>query len=132
MAILPVNGWAPGNSGAWAAFNPGYKYAPPSAGSADQVWVQFYNSSLVSQGPLQFYSVTAQLYYNAVGSWAINVPYSDALWAQMMAGDFIVEVNWRGLFSFGGKCEQPGYSDSLPGGAGGGHGPVITLSGADY
>jgi len=95
--------------------------------------VQFYNSSLVAQGPLQFVNLTATLYYNAVGSWSMLVPYSDALWAQMMAGDFIVEVNWRGLFSFGGKCEQPGYQDSIPGAAGGSQtGPFISLAGADY
>jgi hypothetical protein len=52
----------------------------------------------------------------------------------MMAGDFFVQVNWRGLFTFGGKCEQPGYSDSIPGAGGGspGSGSFITLSGADY
>jgi hypothetical protein len=51
----------------------------------------------------------------------------------MMSGDFIVEINWRGLFSFGGKCEQPGFQDSVPGAASGvGAGPFITLSGADY
>jgi len=61
------------------------------------------------------------------------VPYTDALWAQMMAGDFIVEVNWRGLFTFGGKCEQPGYQDSIPGAGGSAQsGPFISLSGADY
>jgi hypothetical protein len=83
-------------------------------------------------------TIAAQLYYNAVGSWSIVVPYSDALWNIMMAGDFMVNVNWRGLFSFGGKCETPGYIDSIPGstgagaGAGSNSGPFITLAGADW
>jgi len=52
----------------------------------------------------------------------------------IMSGDFCVNVNWRGLFTFGGKCEQPGYVDSIPGASGSayGAGPFITLSGADY
>jgi len=107
-------------------------YTPPPAGSQDYVTVQFFNSSLVAQGPLQFVNLTATLYYNAVGSWSMLVPYTDALWNQMMTGDFIIEVNWRGLFTFGGKCEVPGYQDAIPGGTGASTGPFITLSGADY
>jgi hypothetical protein len=79
--------------------------------------------------------MTIQLYYNAVGSWTITVPYSDSLWNIMMAGDFFVNVNWQGLFTVGGKCEQPGYADSIPGVSGGTSslpGPFIILSGADY
>jgi hypothetical protein len=79
--------------------------------------------------------MTATLYYNAVGTWSMIVPYTDSLWNQMMSGDFLVNVNWRGLFTFGGKCEQPGYVDSIPGSSGGSgsqNGPFITLSGADY
>lgn len=53
-----------------------------------------------------------------------------------MAGDFFVNVNWRGLFTFGGKCENPGYQDSVPGASGGGGssgaGQYIILSGADW
>ena len=80
-------------------------------------------------------NIQAQLYYNAVGSWTITVPYTNALWAIMMAGDFFVNVNWRGLFTFGGKCENPGYQDSVPGASGGGAagaGSYITLAGADW
>jgi len=135
MAIIPVDAWTQNPSAASGALNPPLPYTPPQAGSQESVLVQFYNSSLVALGPLQFVTLTAQLYYNAVGSWSMVVPYSDALWAQMMAGDFIVEVNWRGLFVFGGKCEQPGYTDSIPGsrsGSGSVNGPFITLSGADY
>ena len=80
-------------------------------------------------------NIQAQLYYNAVGSWTITVPYTNALWAIMMAGDFFVNVNWRGLFTFGGKCENPGYQDSVPGASGcvaAGAGSYITLAGADW
>ena len=116
-------------------FLPGLPFVPPSAGTQDIISVQFFNSNLVSQGVVQFITINAQLFFNAVGAWTIVVPYTDALWAQMQAGDFIVEVNWRGLFTFGGKCEQPQYSDSIPGSFGGQgeySGPFITLTGADY
>jgi len=134
MAILSVNAWTRQGSSASGFLRPGVPYSPPQAGSQDYVTVQFFNSSLVGLGPLQFVNLTATIYYNAVGSWSMLVPYSDALWNQMMAGDFIVEINWRGLFTVGGKCEQPGYIDSIPGSAAGAQysGPFITLSGADY
>jgi len=133
MAILSVNAWTQNTSSASGAFTPASRYVPPPAGSQENVMVQFFNSSLVAQGPLQFVNLTATLYYNAVGSWSMLVPYTNALWNQMMAGDFIVEVNWRGLFTFGGKCEQPGYQDSIPGASSGSQpGPFISLSGADY
>ena len=133
MAVLSVNAWTRINSYATGALNAPTPYSPPPAGSKDYVTAQFYNTSLVAQGPLQFVNLTATLYYNAVGSWSMLVPYSDALWNQMMAGEFIVEINWRGLFSFGGKCEQPGYQDSIPGASSGSQsGPFISLSGADY
>jgi len=79
-------------------------------------------------------NITAQLYYNAVGSWTLTVPYTDALWNLIMAGDIFINVNWRGLFTFGGKCENPGYQDSIPGAAGGasGSGPFIVLNGGDW
>jgi Siphovirus ReqiPepy6 Gp37-like protein len=110
-------------------------YVPPVAGSQDYVWVEILDKNLVSQGVIQFINLTANLYYNAVGSWSMTVPYSDMLWNMMMSGDFMVNINWRGLFSFGGKCEQPGYTDSIPGSTGGYsslNGPFILLSGADY
>jgi len=108
----------------------------PPAGSQDQVWVEILDKNLVSQGVIQFATLSATLYYNQVGSWSMIVPYTDWLWNFTQANpDFLVNVNWRGLFSFGGKCEQPGYQDSLPGstgGAGSSSGPFISLSGADY
>jgi hypothetical protein len=113
----------------------GSVYVPPAAGSQDYVWVEILDRNLISQGPIQFVNMTATLYYNAVGTWSMIVPYTDSLWNQMMSGDFLVNVNWRGLFTFGGKCEQPGYVDSIPGSSGGSgsqNGPFITLSGADY
>ena len=133
MAVLSVDAWTRINSYATGALNEPLPYVPPPAGSQDYVTAQFYNTNLVAIGPLQFINLTATLYYNAVGSWSMLVPYSDALWNQMMAGEFIVEINWRGLFTFGGKCEQPGYQDSIPGAASGSQsGPFISLSGADY
>jgi hypothetical protein len=107
----------------------------PPAGSQDQVWVEILDKNLVSQGVIQFATLTATLYYNQVGSWSMVVPYSDFLWNMLQGGDFFANVNWRGLFSFGGKVEQPGYQDSIPGSTGGAgslSGPFISLSGADY
>jgi hypothetical protein len=96
-------------------------------------------SNLVSMGMVHFATINATLYHNSVGSYTILCPYTDALWAQVVSGNFIVRVNWRGLFTFAGKCEQPTYSDSIPGATGvssgtGGtqSGPFITLAGADY
>jgi hypothetical protein len=94
-------------------------------------------NNLASMGMYQFSTISAMLYYNAVGSYSIRMPYSDAVWNTMRSGDFIVRVNWRGIFTFGGKCETPTYSDSLPGSGGsgsssGGAGQFITLAGADY
>ena len=133
MAVLSVSGWAPAFTSAYGALNPASLYVPPAGGSQDLVWVEIIDKNLVSQGPIQFASLTAQLYYNAVGSWSMVVPYSDFLWNIMMAGDFFVNINWRGIFTFGGKCEQPGYQDSIPGSsASSTSGPFITLSGADY
>jgi len=108
---------------------------PPVVPPEDTVYVDWLSPSLVSQGMIQYATVTATLTYNTVGSWSILLPYSDAMWNQMMTGEFVVRINWRGLFTFGGKCEQPTYSDSIPGasgGAGGLAGPFITLSGADF
>jgi hypothetical protein len=95
-------------------------------------------SNLASIGMVNFATINATLYHNAVGSYTILAPYTDALWAQVMSGNFIVRVKWRGLFSFGGKCETPTFSDSIPGATSGGgssgshSGPFITLAGADY
>ena len=115
------------------------QYAKIPAPPDQSVWVDILNTSFVSQGMVQYATVTATLYYNAVGSWTILVPYSEWLWKQITSGDFIVRVNWRNLFEFGGKCEQPAYVDSLPGsmGASAGtsgnySGPFITLNGGDY
>jgi len=109
--------------------------APPD----QTVWVDVLNTNFVSQGMIQFATVTATLYYNAVGTWTILAPYSDWLWKIATGGDFIVRVNWRNMFEFGGKCEQPGYVDSMPGSTGAGSGPsgsysgpFIMLTGGDY
>jgi hypothetical protein len=135
MAVLPVNAYTVHRSQAFGTLKPSAVYIFPSAGSTDQIWVEILDKNLVSQGPVQFLNIQAQLYYNAVGSWTITVPYTNALWNIMMAGDFFVNVNWRGLFTFGGKCENPGYQDSVPGAAGvgaTGAGPFIILTGADW
>lgn len=135
MTVFQVAGTASGLSLAFGSMVDKPVYVPPQAGSQDLVWVEIIDKNLVSQGPIQFATLAATLYYNAVGSWSLLVPYSDALWNQMMSGDFMVNINWRGLFSFGGKCEQPGYQDSVPGSTGGSgslSGPFIALSGGDY
>ncbi len=135
MAVLSVNAYTVNRSQANGTLKPPAVYIYPSAGSTDQIWVEILDKNLVSQGPVQFLNISAQLYYNAVGAWTITVPYTDALWKIMMAGDFFVNVNWRGLFTFGGKCENPGYQDSVPGAAGvgaTGAGPFIVLTGADW
>lgn len=136
---ISVSAWSPSASVASGSLLPSSPYVPPSGGSTDSVTAEWLNSNMVSQGLIPFSTLTAQLYYNQVGSWSMTVPYSDTMWNMVNSGDFIVHVNWRGLFEFGGKCEVPAYSDSIPGaavsGGGGGSnipGPVITLSGADY
>src|SRR5215471_7205066 len=134
MAVLSINSWTPLSVQAVGALLPASVYIPPSAGSSDTVWVEVLNSNLISQGPIQFVNLTAQLYYNAVGTWTMTVPYTDDLWNLIQAGDIFINVNWRGLFSFGGKCENPGFNDSIPGAAAGasGAGPFISLSGGDW
>jgi Siphovirus ReqiPepy6 Gp37-like protein len=134
MAILNVNGWSRSFAQASGGLAPPARFPLPSAGSEEYVDVQMLDNNLNVLGPIQYVTINATLYLNAVGSWSMLVPYSDALWAQMMAGEFMVDVNWRGLFHFGGKCEQPAYMDSIPGSTGGGQfpGPFIQLSGGDY
>jgi hypothetical protein len=130
MAVLPVDGRSVATSaGTGSLFDTVPPITPP-AGSQDYVWVEILDSNLVKQGVVQFATLTATLYYNAVGSWSITVPYTDALWNQMMAGDFFVNINWRGLFNFGGKCEKPGYSDSIPGTGGTGKGRCPARTGS--
>ena len=112
-------------------------FAPPPL-PEHTVWAEFLDLNLNPNGLIPYATITATLYYNAVGSWQIVLPYSDAVWNQIMAGDFLVRISWRGLFTFGGKCEQPSYTDSIPGATSGGSiagsiaGPFIILSGADY
>lgn len=135
MAIITTDGRSVTLSAGAGSVVDLVNYTPPVAGSQDYVWVEILDHNLVVQGVIQFANLTATLYYNAVGSWSMIVPYSDVLWNMMMSGEFIVNINWRGLFSFGGKCEQPGYIDSIPNAAGGQiaySGPFISLSGADY
>lgn len=103
----------------------------------NEVWVQYFDEHLNVLGMIEWATVTATLNYNAVGSWNVVMPFSQALWNVMMTGDFVIQVNWRGLFTFGGKCEQPAFSNSIPGSttaaaSGGRAGPFITLSGADF
>jgi hypothetical protein len=136
VVIIDASSRTPSFGDGW--LKPSALFQYPLAGSQEIVTAQLLNSSLVALMPIQFVTLTAQLYYNQVGSWSMVVPYSDDLWNAIQAGEVIVEVNWRNLFTFGGKCEQPGYTDSLPnarqGGTGGASspGPYIILSGADY
>ena len=135
MVVYNIDSTIFGSSQAWGALVDTVQYVPPLAGSQDYVWVELLGPNLVSNGPIQFVNLQAQLYYNQVGSWSLLAPYTDALWNMIQSGDFMVNINWRGLFSFGGKCEQPGYIDSIPGSTGGAGtqaGPFIQLSGADW
>jgi hypothetical protein len=98
---------------------------------------------------MPFSTLNAELLYNFVGSWAITVPYSDEIWGRVKKviivdpdtgditrnGDCVMEFDWQGLFKFGGKVENVGYSFTVPGastGAGTASGPMITLSGGEY
>src|SRR5215471_14720688 len=93
MAVIQVDARSVNISAAHGTLVPGVLYNPPSAGSLEQVWVEILDHNLVSQGPVQFVTMTAQLYYNAVGSWSILVKYTDALWNLIQAGDVFVNVN---------------------------------------
>jgi hypothetical protein len=102
----------------------------PVAGSTVPITVQWLDNTLTPQGLLQYEKLDATLNYNYVGSWSLTIPYSDAAWAMIRSGDFFIQVDWQGLFSFGGKVEAPGYDDSST--PQGGVGPLITLAGADW
>src|ERR1700742_4985281 len=135
MAILSVSGSEPSSSLSSGTLRPSAPYTPPASGPIGDVVVTLFDSTMTPRMPIQFYSLSATLYYNAVGSWSMIVPYSADLWNATMTGDFSIEVDWRGMFKFGGKCEQPGYQDSIPGAnatGAGQAGPFIILSGADY
>jgi len=134
MAILSVAGVALSSSMGSATLRPSAPYSPPASGPVGDVIVTLLDKTLTPRMLINFTSLTATLRYNAVGSWAIIAPYSDALWTEMMKGDFSIEVDWRGMFKFGGKCEQPGYQDSIPGAGSSSSeaGPYITMSGGDY
>src|SRR6516165_843966 len=119
MVVYNIDSTIFGSSQAWGALVDTVQYVPPLAGSQDYVWAELLGPNLVSNGPIRFVNLQAQLYYNQVGSWSLLAPYTDALWNMIQSGDFMVNINWRGLFSFGGKCEQPGYIDSIPGSTGG-------------
>jgi ReqiPepy6 Gp37-like protein len=135
MAVLSVAGSSVTFSGTSAGIMPSMPFAYPSAGSTEAVTAQLLDNTLTPIMPVDFFTLSANLYYNAVGAWSMVAPYSDTLWSAVTAGDFIIEVDWRGLFKFGGKCEQPGYTDSIPGATSqvaSLPGPFITMSGGDY
>jgi hypothetical protein len=104
-----------------------------------EITVQYCDNNLNPLGQIQWATITATLNYNSVGSWTILVPFNEDLWEVVVGGgDFIVLVNWRGLFTFGGKCETPTYQSSVPGAttaqvAGSFNGgEFMTLAGADF
>lgn len=127
---------------------------PPPGGSSDPVTAVLMDENLNPIAPINFTSLTAQLFYNFVGSWAMAIPFDDSFWQQVKKfitvdpvtgaitqnGLCTIEVNWQGLFKFGGKVEIPGYSFTTNQQAGTGTtsgpvtapGPLITLGGADY
>jgi hypothetical protein len=100
------------------------------------IMVQYCDNNLTPLGMIQWATINATLYYNAVGSWSVLAPYNQGLWDAMVNGDFIILVSWRGLFTFGGKCETPTYESSIPGvggGQGSGYsGDFISISGGDF
>jgi hypothetical protein len=131
----PIDGRSSTQSGAFAVFPPPLGFIPPTSGPQGDVTVQLLDKNLIPKMAINFVSLNASLYYNAVGSWSLVAPFDQQLWNYLMAGDTIIEVDWRGMFKFGGKCEQPGFQDSVPGAntsGAGQSGPYITMSGADY
>src|ERR1700748_2913141 len=131
-----IDGRATAQSIATGMFPPPLGFIPPTSGPQGDVTIQLLDHNLVPKMAINFVSLTANLYYNAVGSWALVAPFDQTLWNYLMGGDCSIEVDWRGMFKFGGKCEQPGYQDSVPGASAAGStgqiGPYITMSGADY
>lgn len=120
---------------ATASHLPATRFIPPTTGPKGDVTVQLLDTNMVPRMAINFVSLSANLYFNAVGSWVLVTPFNQQLWNYLMAGDTFVEVDWRGVFKFGGKCEQPGFQDSVPGTSSSGSGqigPYITMSGADY
>jgi hypothetical protein len=118
--------------------------APPFALAPmpkQEITVQYCDNNLNPLGQIQWATVTATLNYNSVGSWSILAPFNEDLWEVVIGGgDFIVLVNWRGLFTFGGKCETPTYQSAVPGATSSNvqtagsfnGGEFITLAGADF
>lgn len=99
------------------------------------VTAEGHDGALASLGPLDFETLDAFLYYNGVGAWTLSLPYSDAAWQMVKTADFGITVDWGGYFKFGGKCEAPGFQDSVPGAAAAAivqAGSYIILAGADY
>lgn len=127
---------------------------PPPGGSTDPITAVLMDENLNVIAPINFATLTAQLYYNFVGAWSMTIPFDDDFWqivkkfitidpvtgAITQNGLCTVEVDWQGLFTFGGKVETPGYSFTNNQQAGTGvsagpvaaPGPLITLGGADY
>jgi hypothetical protein len=131
----PVDGRSVTPSQGFGTFPPGSLFIAPVAGPVGDVTVQLLDSTLKARMAINFTSLTAKLYFNAVGSWTLVTPFDQNLWGFITGGDCIIEVDWRGMFKFGGKCEQPGFQDSIPGQNASGvgqSGPYITMSGADY
>ena len=98
------------------------------------VTAELYDGNLNSLMPINFTTLSAQLFYNAVGNWQMTMPYDDNVWQQVKSGTTIMVINWRGLFEFGGKIETPGYSSNVPGASSGAAGPgeQLFFSGGDY
>jgi len=126
----------------------------PPGGSTDPVTATLMDENLNVLAPINFTALTAQLFYNFVGAWAMTIPFDDDFWQLVKKfitvdpvtgvvtqnGLCTVEIDWQGLFSFGGKVEIPGYTFASNQQAGTGTtsgpvsapGPLITLAGSDY
>jgi hypothetical protein len=95
--------------------------APPfGSGLTGNISADLYDcATLTKQIPLPIETMNATLYYNQVGSWMCTMKFDEEIWdiMQTFIADegFVVWFNWGGQVHFGGKCEIPGYQDSVPG-----------------
>jgi hypothetical protein len=98
-SVLSVNALTRVQVSAFGMLLPSAVYIPPAAGSTDVVWVEILDKNLISQGPVQFVSVQAQIYYNAVGSPDNWCRIHDLLWNRDGRG-FLVNISSAGYSRF--------------------------------
>ena len=96
------------------------------------------DSTLTKVAPIDLASMSATLFFNQVGTWAAACQFDQKLWnaiKTLLAGNgMVLDFNW-GSFKFGGRCEIPGFQDSIPGVQNAAvftTGPMIVFAGATY